>query len=236
MSSKKGLALLCAAVLVTTMAAAAGAQEASSKVGYVPGSFPGAGVDVITHRLTIGLYSVTKSGQQGDLLETLVFKGRMLVERGDPYVNKLGFRQVAFLVKNWEAYAWSQKLNSLVVYSLAKVPQKMSTITAQQRESDYPASFHFSVTFNANAFGQQLNTDPYPGEPEGDGFMEVPPSGNRRTSPALSRFEATRIKADHPTLGSIMFVPMACGDEEGSTLVTYSDEQKKSLRLPRAAS
>jgi hypothetical protein len=121
----------------------------------------------------------------------------------------------------------------MVVYSLADVPQKTSTITAQQKESDFPARFHFIVTFNANAFGQRLTDYPYPGEPEGDGFMEVPPSGNRRTSPALSKFEATRIEADHPTLGKVMFVPFTCGDEEGNTLVTYTDEQKKTLSLPR---
>jgi hypothetical protein len=201
---------------------------------YKSGSFPPAGVDTINHKVTIGLYTVDEEGKQGKLLETLEFSGRMLIERGDPYVNGAGYRQIAFVVKNWEAYAWSDTLNSMVVYSLADdVPQKTSTITAQQKESDYPARFRFIVTFHATAFGQRLTEEPYPGEPEGEGFMEVPPSGNRRTSPALSKFEATRIEADHPTLGRIMFVPVSCGDEEGSTLVTYTNEQKKTLRLPQ---
>jgi hypothetical protein len=232
MKSMRARVSLCLAVFCMT-ALAVCAESADSKVAYTSGSFPGAGVDVINHKVTIGLYKADESGKQGQLLETLDFKGRMLVERGDPYVNGEGFRQIAFLVKSWEAFAWSDRLNSMVVYSLADVAQKTSTITAQQKESDYPARFHFSVTFNANAFGQRLTDYPYPGEPEGDGFMEVPPSGNRRTSPALSKFESTRIEADHPTLGRIMFVPAACGDEEGLTLVTYTDEQKKTLSLPR---
>jgi hypothetical protein len=233
MKSMKARVSLCLAVFCLT-ALAVCAEPADSKVEYKPGSFPGAGVDTISHKVTIGLYSADEAGNQGKLLETLEFNGRMLIERGDPYVNGAGYRQVAFTVKNWEAFAWSDKLNSMVVYSLAdEVPQKTSTITAQQKESDYPARFRFIVTFHANAFGQRLTEEPYPGEPSGEGFMEVPPSGNRRTSPALSTFEATRISADHPTLGRIMFVPVSCGDEEGTTLVTYTDEQKRTLSLPR---
>lgn len=232
MKSMRARVSLCLAAFCMT-AVAVCAEPADSKVVYKSGSFPKAGADVITHAVTIGLYSVDESGKQGKLLETLDFKGRMLVERGDPYVNADGFRQIAFVVKSWEAFAWSEKLNSMVVYSLADVPQRTSTITAQQKESDYPARFHFIVTFHANAFGQRLTDDPYPGEPQGEGFMEVPPSGNRRTSPALSKFEATRIEADHPILGKVMFVPFSCGDEEGNTLVTYTEEQKKTLSLPR---
>lgn len=209
------------------------AQAASPAVDYKPGQFPGAGLDMISHKLTIGLYRADAQGQPGERLETLKFRGRMLVERGDPYVTKEGLREIPFLVKNWEAFAWSDRLNSTVVYSLADVPQKMSTITAQQKESDYPAAFHFRVLFNADAFGQKITPVPYCGEPEGTLFMEVPPSGNRRTSPALTKFESTRIKADHPELGGLIFVPEDCGDEEGTTLVTYSADQKKLLNLPR---
>lgn len=233
MKSMRSRVSLCLAVFCMT-ALAVCAESADSKVAYQSGSFPGAGVDTINHKVTIGLYSVDESGKLGQLLETLDFKGRMLVERGDPYVNGAGYRQVAFVVKNWEAFAWSNTLNSMVVYSLADVPQKTSTITAQQKESDYPARFHFAVTFHAQAFGQRITIyDPYTGEPQGEGFMEVPPSGNRRTSPVLSKFESTRIEADHPSLGRITFVPVACGDEEGTTLVTYTAEQKKILSLPR---
>lgn len=234
MKSMRARVSLCLAVFCM-MALAVCAESVDSKVVYKSGSFPKAGVDVINHKVTIGLHRVDESGKQGPLLETLEFKGRMLVERGDPYVNAEGLREISFVVKNWEAFAWSDRLNSMVVYSLADVPQKISTITAQQKGSDYPARFHFIVTFHANAFGETITDDPYPGEPQGEGFMEVPPSGNRRTSPALSKFESTRIETDHPTLGRIMFVPLTCGDEEGLTLVTYTDEQKKTLRLPQPA-
>lgn len=218
------LSLLC--VLVLAMAVPGFADDK-------PGNFPGAGIDMISHKVLIDLHQVEKDGQPGALVESLTFSGRMLIERGDPYTRKDGFREIPFIVKSWEAVAWSEKLNSLVIYSLADVPQKTSTITAEQKGSDYPATFHFYVTFDANAFGQKLMMDPYTGEPIGVAFMEVPPSGNRRTSPALTQFETTRIHTEHPTLGKLMFIPRSCHDEEGLTMVAYSPDQKRALILPR---
>ena len=218
-------------VLVLTVVLGMAIATAGMAGTDTPGTFPTAGVDIITHALTVGLYSVTPQGQLGPLLETLEFKGRMMIERSDPYLDEeLGRRRVDFVVKSWEADAWSEKLNSMVVYRLSDATQKTSTITADQKESDYPATFHFHVTFDAEAYDQTLAVL-YEGEPTGPGFMEVPPSGNRRTSPTMTRFENRWIEADHPTLGRIRFVPLACEDEGGQTLVTFTEEQKRLLRL-----
>lgn len=196
------------------------------------GHFPTAGMDVMTHKITVGLYQVKETGERGELLETLDFKGRMLIERGDPFVNEQlgGRRQIEFFVKSWEAQAWSNKLNTLVVYKLSDVDQKPSTITAQQKGADFPAAIHFRVTFDASAYDTVF--DPiHEGTPDGEGFMEVPPSGNRRTSPTITKFDATRIEMDHPTLGRLLLHPIDCNDETGETLVTFTDAQKKLLKL-----
>lgn len=196
------------------------------------GRFPAAGIDVMTHKITVGLYRVDGKGELGELLETLQFKGRMLLERGDPFVSEEagGRRQIEFLVKSWEAQAWSNALNTLVVYKLSDVEQRPSTITAQQKSADFPASIHFRVTFDAYAYDTIFDPTHH-GEPNGEDFMEVPPSGNRRTSPKITRFDAAKIEMDHPTLGRLRLHPIDCEDESGETIVTFSDEQKKLLKL-----
>jgi hypothetical protein len=230
-SSRSSHALWLALALCVFLPGAVGAGTES------PVTFPSAGMDIMTHQITVGLYQVGPNGELGNLLETLEFKGRMLLERGDPFLNEdLGRRQVDFVVKSWEADAWSEKLNTLVVYKLSDVEQKTSTITAEQKESDFPARIHFNVTFDTYVYEEPIITE-YVGEPDGGSFMEVPPSGNRRTSPTITRFDTGRIETDHPTLGRLRFVPIACNDETGETLVTYTEEAKRLLKLraPRAA-
>lgn len=217
-------------VLISAVALALAIGSTGPSAAESPASFPAAGVDVITHALTVGLYNVRPSGELGALLETVEFKGRMMIERGDPYLDEeIGRRRVDFVVKSWEANGWSEKLNSLVTYRLSDTAQKTSTITAQQKESDYPATFHFRVTFDALAYDEVLTTI-FEGEPSGGEFMEVPPSGNRRTSPTMTKFENHWIETDHPSLGRIRFVPLSCEDEGGETLVTFSEEAKRVLR------
>src|SRR5262245_35123276 len=133
------------------------------------GRFPGAGIDLMTHELTVGIYRVGDDGSRQALLETLKFQGRMLGERGDPYVNADGYRQIDFLVRKWEAVAWSQTLNTLITYSLNDGPQRMSKIVAQQTGSDYPARFQFNVNFGATAFDSIIDPE-HEGMPQGDGF------------------------------------------------------------------
>lgn len=222
-NARLSLALGFALVFALTGLASAGTEGT--------GGFPSAGMDVITHQITVGLYQIGPNDELGSLLETLTFKGRMLIERADPYMDDdLGRRKIDFVVKSWEADAWSEKLNTLVVYKLSDVEQKFSTITAEQKETDYPATIHFRVTFDAYAYGEPFELV-YEGEPYGPLFMEVPPSGNRRTSPTITKFDTGKIETDHPTLGRLRLVPIACDDEGGETLVTYTEEQKKLLKL-----
>jgi hypothetical protein len=223
--TSRSFVLWTAVALVFSLAgfASAGTEEPAA-------GFPSAGIDVMTHQITVGLYQVNANGGLGNLLETLEFKGRMLIERGDPFLDEdLGRRQIQFLVKSWEADAWSEKLNTLIVYKLSNVEQKLSTITAQQKETDYPASIHFRVTFDAYAYDEPFELV-YEGEPEGPFFMEVPPSGNRRTSPTITKFDTGRIETDHPTFGRLRLVPLACNDESGETLVTFTEEAKRLLK------
>lgn len=203
--------------LVLILGAAATLQAANTPDGKY---FPGAGIDLVQHELEIGIFTIADDGSDGNLLETLQFDGRMLLERGDPYTNADGFRQIDFVVKEWEAFAWSDTLQTMVNYRLTEgLQQKLSSITAQQASSDFPAEFVFSVGFTAHVLGIYL---PHPhGRPHEKDFFEVPPSGNRRTSPTLYGFEAERIEFDHPEHGQLRFVPLKCNDSKGETLVSF---------------
>ncbi len=227
---KKALYLGLVALLGLGVALAiqAGSDEQAGKF------FPAAGIDLIHHELQVGIYKVNDDGSNGDLLERLLFEGRMLVERSDPYVNAGGFRQIDFLVKDWKAMSWSDTLDTMVMYYLSDgIQQEFSSITAQQKGSDYPAKFDFRVGFTATAFGETV-IDPFHGNPYEEGFFEVPPSGNRRTSPTMYGFETERIETDHPAHGRLRFVPLACNDSDGQTLTTFDpDSPARDKRLRR---
>lgn len=224
------LGTLLVLALTTTLAI----QAAGERDGKF---FPDAGIDLIRHELQVAVHAVAEDGSDGELLETLKFQGRMLVERGDPYTNGDGYRQIDFLVKEWEAFAWSNALDTLVTYRLTEgIEQDFSSITAQQSNSDYPAKFDFSVSFSSTIFGTEGPTNPE-GNPVEEGFFEVPPSGNRRTSPTLYGFESYRIELDHPEHGQIRFVPLECNDSAGETVVTFDPKSAaRDVRLAKPRS
>lgn len=215
---KRTIILGISAVLFVGMAIAIYASKDEGKY------FPAAGIDLVTHELSVGIYLIADDGSDGELLETLEFEGRMLLERGTPYTNADNLRQINFLVKEWEAFAWSDVLDTMVTYRLTEgLEQEMSSITAEQKGSDYPATFDFKVGFTATFFGLE-DVVPQGGNPRQEGFFEVPPSGNRRTSPTMYGFETQRIEIDHPGQGRIRFVPLMCNDSHGETLVTFSSD------------
>ena len=219
-----GIALVL--ILVSTMAI----QAAGERGKY----FPAAGIDLIHHELQVAVHAIADDGSDGELLETLKFQGRMLVERGDPYTNRDGVRQIDFLVKEWEAFAWSNALDTMITYRLTEgIEQDFSSITAQQKNSDYPAEFDFAVSFSSTIFGSEGPVNPS-GNPKEEGFFEVPPSGNRRTSPTLYGFETYRIEFDHPEYGQVRFVPKECNDSAGETIVTFdADSAARDTRLAK---
>ncbi|MEM9558638.1 MAG: hypothetical protein AAGC60_30595 [Acidobacteriota bacterium] len=218
---------LCLTVLFTLLAS-------SALFAGQGGTFPAAGIDLVTHELKIGLYDIADDGSDGEMLEELTFKGRMLLERTDPYTNADGFRQIDFVVKEWEAYSYSKVLDTLVTYSLNQgQPQRLSHITSQFRDRDFPARFYFAVRFDAIAFGERF-FEGHEGAPVDAEFMEVPPSGNRRTSPTIWGFEDARIEMDHPQHGRLRFIPHNCNDTSGETLAVFGrDVGERTLPLSR---
>lgn len=213
--------LAMAAAIVLVIAGALYARDSR-----VPNAFPPAGIDLVHHELTIAMHNVNDDGSTGALIETLGFKGRMLLERGTPYVNGDGYRQIDFVVKEWQAFAYSKALGTLVTYQLTEgVPQRPSTIVAQTKTHDFPCQFNFRVKFDAIAYGEGF-AELDEGLPTGGEFYEVPPSGNRRTSPTITGFEEARIEMDHPALGRIRFVPIMCNDSDGDTLHTFGPSDK----------
>jgi hypothetical protein len=208
------LALLLAAIGCVPCAAA------QSPAPAPVGSFPPAGIDLVLHDLRIDVFRVVPDGEE--LLETLVFEGRMMLQRGDPFTNADGLRQIDFQVLSWDAVAWSQALSIPVVYrSLAGEPQPTSTIVAEQPGSDFPATFDFNVIFDAYA-GGILIFPRHHGRPKGHGFHVVPPNGNRQLSPTITIFEQTVIEFDHPELGLLRFKPKDCNDRESRTLAVVT--------------
>lgn len=186
-------------------------------------SFPSAGIDLVDHTLRVAIHPVAGDGTTGEPLETLEFSGRILLERGDPYLNADNRQQIDFIVRSWEAHAYSTVLDTLVTYRLSEdVQQKLGSITAQQEGTAFPATFVFNLTFDAEAYGSVFFTD-FEGIPILEEYLEVPPSGNRRTSPTVTQFESHRIVMEHPELGTLQFVPVDCEDESGVILQTFAE-------------
>lgn len=181
-----------------------------------PDSFPPAGIDIIYHQLRIRLDVGKKD--RGD--ETIHMLGKMLIERGDPYTNDEGLRQIDFHVRAWEAAGWSWTLKQVLSYVLSEnEDQPVSRIVAEQKENDFPALFSFNVIFDARV-NNAVVFRAHHGRPEGHGFRVVPPNGDRRLSPRMTRFEDTRIAVEHPALGVIEAIPIDCNDQSSVTLAT----------------
>lgn len=178
--------------------------------------FPPAGIDMVEHQLRVRL-DVGRTGE-GD--EIVAMKGLMVIERGDPYTNGEEMRQVDFKVRAWQAVGWSWTLKSVLAYVLSdNEDQPGSVIRSEQRESDFPATLQFNVVFDVRVNNMSVSRN-HQGKPEGHGFFAIPPSGNRRTSPRMVKFETARIAVDHPDLGTIEAIPIDCNDLGSRTLAS----------------
>lgn len=176
--------------------------------------FPPSGIDLVEHQLRIRL-DVGRTGR-GD--EVIPMKGTMMIDRGDPYTNADGLRQIDFVVLSWMASGWSWTLQSVVTYVLSEdEEQPPSSIVSEQPDRDFPATLQFNVVFDARVNNRVVHRR-HEGRPEGHGFFAIPPSGNRRTSPRMTVFEKARVAVDHPTLGIVEAIPLDCNDL-GSTTV-----------------
>jgi hypothetical protein len=185
-------------------------------------TFRAAGLDVVEHDLRVNIVQVDKRNRKGKTLETLNFRGRMVIERQNPVRNDQNQRQIEFKVKTWAATAFSQVLQQDILYILSEdADQPMSTITAEQEDSDFPAAFEFNVIFDARV-GNATVIRQHHGKPAGHGFMVVPPDGNRRNSPTITDFETAFIQVEHPKLGRIGFVPVDCNDRSSETVLTFA--------------
>lgn len=176
--------------------------------------FPSAGIDIVDHILRIQV----DVGDDGEIDETLTLYGKMLLQRGDPYVTEDGLRQIDFQVMSWMATGWSELFQQNITYVLSEdVEQPMSTITAEQAESDFPATFLFNVIFDVRA-NNIVMFRRHEGRPEGHGFQVVPPDGNRENSPTITQFEDVAITLEHPQMGIIRFIPLDCNDQSSQTI------------------
>jgi len=182
-----------------------------------PSSFPSAGIDVVYHKLRVQV-DVGATGTADEVLELL---GKMQIQRGDPYTNKDGLRQIDFKVMSWDASGWSSVFKQNITYTLSEgVEQKVSTILSQQPDRDFPATFFFNVTFDVRANNQPVYRM-HEGQPELPNAWVVPPDGNRVNTPVVTKFDQTLIRINHPHHGTIQFTPLECADESSRTLVTF---------------
>ena len=179
--------------------------------------FPLAGIDVVHHALRVRL----DVGETGTADETVTLFGKMLIARRDPYVNESGRRQVDFEVRAWEASGWSWALKQALTYVLSEdIEQPLSSITAEQDDVDFPATFSFNVIFDVRADNRPVFRQQH-GRPEGASFLVVPPNGNRAMSPRIRSFEDTRVRVEHPSLGVVQAVPVDCNDLGSMTLASF---------------
>lgn len=179
--------------------------------------FPPAGIDIVDHTLQIQV----DVGDDGEIDETLELHGRMQVQRGEPFVNEEGLRQIDFTVMSWVASGWSEILQQNITYVLSEdVEQPPSTIIAEQAETDFPATFAFNVVFDVRA-NNRVVFRRHEGRPEGHGFLVVPPDGNRENSPTITQFEDAQIVVEHPEIGVIRFMPLDCNDQNSQTIKSF---------------
>jgi hypothetical protein len=181
--------------------------------------FPPAGTDRVRHDLRIALLEADAAGNEREL-ELLQFSGQMTLERGNPYTNQQGLRQVDFVVTSWAASAYSRTLGQEILYVLSPDVQRQpaSSITAEQRGSDFPATFDFNVVFDARVNNQVVHRRHH-GRPRGHGFRVVPPTGDRATSPTITEFEDTVIRVPFPGRDTMLvFRPRDCNDQSSETV------------------
>lgn len=195
-----------------------------------PREFPPAGIDIVEHELTVDLMRADGKGKKEELLESLLFKGRMTLQRRNPHKvtrgKEAGRNKIEFDVITWVASAFSEKLQTEILYILSEgVKQKPSAIVAERAGSDFPAEFIFNVTFDARANNKTIKRRHH-GRPHGGGFLRVPPDGNRRNSPTITGFEDNYIQLKHPDYGTIRFVPRQCNDNNGVTVAALLGDSR----------
>ena len=181
-----------------------------------PSKFPPGGIDMIHHELRV------EFDFGGKTTETVTLSGSMLIQRDEPWTNpKTGRREIQFRVQSWAATGWSEVLSSAVSYVLTpEEEQPLSTIEAEQDDGDFPASFNFNVMFDVRVNHRTVHKRIH-GRPEGRHFRVVPPIGDRRLSPTITRFtDIGQVKVEHPAMGVITGKPVDCNDQDGKTVIT----------------
>jgi len=207
--------------------------------------FPGPGIDLIHHEVTVNLFQVVDGEEV--LLEMLNFQGRMLIERGKAYTNADGYRQVDFIALAWTATAWSKVLKQDILYILSEdVEQPLSNIIAETKRSDFPATIQFDLIFDVRVNNKTIIRQ-HKGRPKGHKFLTIPPAVDTRTelSPTVSLFGADDIMdvgVGATAKGEIAFrhnppasffkdggmlqlrvLPVDCNDKAGTTLVSFAE-------------
>jgi hypothetical protein len=202
----------------------------------VAGRFPPPGIDIVEHRLQLGIVRITAKagGRLPDRCETpesvgalveeverIDFSGRMILRR--EAVKKVGGpagrdRQ-QFKVLAWAASGYSRKLNTAIQYVLspeAEAPQPLSEIVSEKEGPGFPVAFRFNLIFDAYANGRLVEKRHH-GAPEGHGFTQIPPGPG---SPRLNKFENCFVQMPDPTKpGSLLrFFPIECQDQRGETV------------------
>ena len=208
--------------------------------------FPGPGIDLIHHEVSVNLFQVVNKEEV--LLETLNFQGRMLIERGKAYTNADGYRQVDFISLAWTATAWSKSLKQDILYILSEdVEQPLSNIISETKRRDFPATIQFDLVFDVRVNNRTIIRQ-HKGRPKGHKFLTIPPAADTRTelSPTVSLFGADDIMdigvaastrgemtyrhnppasffAKEGGMIQLRVLPIDCNDKAGTTLVSFAE-------------
>ncbi|HKO01262.1 MAG TPA: hypothetical protein VJ032_06200, partial [Thermoanaerobaculia bacterium] len=222
----------------TTGSTESAAATATVEGGTLPvaGKFPPPGVDIVTHRLQLGIQRVTP-GASGKLpdkcqtaesvgatveeLERIDFSGRMILRReaATKVGGTAGRDRQNFKVLAWAASGYSKKLNVALQYVLSpesEAPQPMSSIISEKEGPGFPVAFNFNLVFDAYANGRLVEARHH-GAPEGHGFESIPPGPD---APKLTKFESCFVQMPDPSKpGSLLrFFPIECKDQHAETV------------------
>lgn len=238
-ASRVLLALLVIVPLACATTGDGGYGKPTVAVNEPMTALPPPGVDVVQHNLTIELHRITAGadgklpgpcesaesvGAKAELLEDIVFGGRMVLQRGKAFVNRGGYQQQPFMVTAWSANGYSKALGTTIQYVLSSEKQQIeSSITSERKDSAFPVTFDFNVIFDAYANGRLVRPGHH-GRPKGYGFLTVPPSGDRRLSPTIREFEDCFVDVPDPRgeRALFRFRPKECNDEKGETVATLA--------------
>jgi hypothetical protein len=228
-------------IVMAIIVAALGMLAATTKKSAPARTLPPPGIDIVEHKLRLGIQRITPGpsgklptecedakavGAKVEEIEKIDFSGRMILRRNA--VAKMtegkmkGHSAQEFTVLAWAASGYSKKLNVAIQYILTpegEAQQPASRIISEKEGPAFPVTLQFNLIFDAYA-NNRLVVKKHHGAPVGHNFQVIPPNGDRALSPTIKEFENCWVQMPDPTQPNALlrFFPIECNDQSGRTV------------------